>query len=200
MDGVDIFSGALAVATSVVKQVRSDQYANETPDSEWDVRDLLGHIFYELNWVPDIVEGKTIEEVGSKYDGDLVGDEDGISAMAVRWQDRADQAEQAVNACDPDETAHLSYGDKTVDEYLKEAGGDQLIHAWDLGKAIGVRVTFDPELAQAVYDHSLPQSSSFAASGLFAAPIDVPADADIQTKLLALFGRDANWQPAPAAR
>jgi uncharacterized protein (TIGR03086 family) len=192
MDGVDIFKNALAQATTVIKQVRPTELANTTPDTEWNVRDLAGHMLYELSWVADIVEGKTIEEVGTTYDGDLIGDDDDLS---VQWQAAADRAELAVDDADPELIAHLSFGDMSVDDYLHQAGTDQLIHAWDLGKAIGVTVHFDIETAQTVYNRVLLRKSALQKSGLFAAPLDVDDDADIQTKLLALFGRDAQWQP-----
>jgi hypothetical protein len=33
------------------------------------------------------------------------------------------------------------------------------------------------------------------ASGLFAPPVPVPENADPQTRLIALFGRDPGWRP-----
>jgi uncharacterized protein (TIGR03086 family) len=192
MDGLDIFKVALAQATAVVKQVRPEHFANATPDSEWNVRDLVGHMLYELSWTPDMVEGKTTEEVGSAHDGDLIGGTD--IDLSVHWQTAADKADIALDAADPEETAHLSYGDVSIDDYLRQAGGDQFIHSWDLGKSIGVPVHFDVETAQAIYDKMLPRRDDLQKSGLFAGPLTVPEDADIQTKLLALFGRDAEWQ------
>lgn len=193
MDGAELFSKSLEQATAVVKQVLPVHLSNPTPDTEWDVRDLVGHMLYELSWVKEMVSGKTIADVGNKYDGDLVGDEEDL---ASRWQVEADRAEMAAEESDPDETAHVSYGDITNDDYLRQVGGDLLIHTWDLGKAIGVTVKFDPEVAQIIYDGVLPTRDSLQASGLFAPPLEVSDSADIQTKLLALFGRDANWKPA----
>jgi uncharacterized protein (TIGR03086 family) len=194
MDGAELFLACLGQATLVVKQVLPEHYANATPDTEWTVHDLIGHMFYELSWVPDILEGKTIAEVGSKYDGDLIGDDDQVSGLAVRWQDEVDRAETAVSEADPDETAHLSFGDLTNDDYLAQAGTDQLIHAWDLGKAIGVTVTFDKALAAQAYEQLVPQQQILRDSGLFGEAIAVAQDADVQTKLLGLTGRDAAWR------
>jgi uncharacterized protein (TIGR03086 family) len=193
MDGMDIFKSALEQATTVVKQVRPEHFSNATPDTDWSVRDLIGHTLYELVWTPDILEGKTIEEVGAAHNGNLVGDSD--IELSIRWQSAADKAEEAVDGVDPDETVHLSFADMSAEEYLAQAGTDQLIHAWDLGRAIGVPVKFDIETAQAMYDDTLPKKEGLKQSGLFADPLTVSDDADIQTKLLALYGRDANWRP-----
>jgi uncharacterized protein (TIGR03086 family) len=191
MDGADIFKSGLLLATTVVKQVRPDQFANDTPDSEWNVRDLIGHMLNELCWVPAMLAGSTIDEVGDRYDGDLIGDTD--TDLSVTWQEAADKAETATDEADLEDTAHLSYGDVTNEEYLRDEGIDQLIHAWDLGKSIGVPVHFDVVTAQIVYDTVLPKQAMLAQSGLFAKPLTVPDTADLQTRLLALFGRDAGW-------
>jgi uncharacterized protein (TIGR03086 family) len=190
MDGADIFLRAMAQATAVVKQVMMNQLANDTPDTEWNVRDLVNHMLYELSWTSEIVSGMTLEEVGNEYDGDLI--EDGAS-LSSAWQTAADKAELAVGDADLDETAHLSYGDVTIDEYLQEAGNDQLIHAWDVAVAIGMPIKFDPDLARVVYEDAKPRQHEFSQSGLFEGPLEVPDTADLQTKLLALFGRDATW-------
>jgi uncharacterized protein (TIGR03086 family) len=194
MDGADVFGKGLAQATLIVKQVRPEHFANPTPDTEWSVRDLVNHMLYELSWVADLVLGKTTDDIGDAYDGDLINDH--AIDLAEQWQAVADRAEAAVNDADPDEIAHLSYGDVSNEEYLREAGSDQFIHAWDLGKAIGVSVRFDNFVAQEIYDYVYPHRERLVASGLFAPPLAVPDDADIQTKLLALFGRNARWQPA----
>lgn len=180
---------ALGVATNVVKQVEPEQLELPTPDTEWTVLDLLQHITYELAWTADIVQGRTIAEVGDKYEGELLNGD-----AAEVWADYEAVVRAAVEACDEQATAHLSYTDKTVGDYLLEAGNDQLVHAWDLGQAIGVPVKFDRNIAQKLYEEALARQDEFAGSGLFAAPVNVPADAATQTKLLALLGRSENWK------
>ena len=193
LEANEFYNECLAQATMVVKQVRTDQFALPTPDIEWNVRDLVTHMLYELEWVPDIVEGKTIQEVGNKYGGDLFGESD--IDLATEWELAATKAEQAVNDADLDATAHLSYGNVSMEKYLREAGSDQLIHAWDLGQAIGVTVTFDPDIAESIYDDAKERVGEMRASGLFAPPKQAPETADIQTKLLALYGRSADtWR------
>jgi uncharacterized protein (TIGR03086 family) len=194
MEPAELFEACLAQATAVVRQARDDQFANATPDTEWNVRDLVGHMLYELSWVPDLVRGQTIEEVGSAYDGDLIGES--ADDLRERWQAAADLAKTAADEADLDQTAHLSYGEVTNAEYLRQVAADQLIHAWDLGKAIGMAVSFDPSVTQQVYEDTLPNEAMLRSSGLFGDKVAVPDDANLQTKLLALFGRRADWQSA----
>ena len=40
----------------------------DTPDTEWDVSDLARHVIREQQWVPPLLDGKTIEEVGDDID------------------------------------------------------------------------------------------------------------------------------------
>ena len=68
---------------------------------------------------------------------------------------------------------------------------DALIHSWDLARGIGADETLDPELAELVYERTLPIAEHLQETGLFKPPVPVPDDAPLQTKLLALFGRRA---------
>ena len=46
-----------------------------TPCSKWNVRQLLTHLLYGTVCIDDMFAGKTVEEVGTKYEGDLAGDD-----------------------------------------------------------------------------------------------------------------------------
>lgn len=186
MDAKELFKRSIAQATQVVDKVEPTDFSAPTPDADWDVRTLAAHMLYELSWTADIVQGRTAAEVGDKYEGDLMGER-----LAQSWETAATSARAAIERADLQATAHLSYGDVTVEDYLIEAASDQLIHAWDLGTAINLPVRFDPEVTQAVYDKTLPRLGGMRASGLFGEPVDVPDNADLQTKLLALYGRRA---------
>jgi len=191
MTAKELFAYALDQATAVVVQVESGQMRLPTPDTEWDVEALLRHMMYELAWVPDMVGGKTVAEVGTVYDGDLLGD-DWIGS----WRERQILAEKAVDGAGLTDPVHVSYGDITVEDYLWEVGNDLLIHGWDLGQGIGVSVVFDEAAAQVLYDRAVARQDELAGSGLFAPPVPVPATANVQTKLLAALGRSENWVDA----
>lgn len=184
MDAKVLFEQCLAQTTEVMAQVKTSQFDDPTPDTEWNVRTLVTHMLYELSWVADILAGKTVAEVGQKYDGDLIGTD-----LQKNWRTTADSALSAVTQVDLTRTIHLSYGDFPAEHYIREQANDQLIHAWDLGSAIGAPVQFDPAVAEELYQAALPRKDELAASGLFAPALAVPETADIQTKLLALLGR-----------
>jgi uncharacterized protein (TIGR03086 family) len=189
LNAKDFYVRCVEQATSIVKNVEPADLAKPTPDSEWSVADLLKHTLYELTWTADIVRGKTIAEVGSAHDSLVIGED-----IPKVWANAVASTRKAVMAANLHGPAHLSFEDTTVEKYLWQAGGDQLIHAWDLAEGIGYVIQFDTELAQAVYDATVPQQEALAESGLFAPAIEVSENADIQTKLLALFGRNLNWR------
>jgi len=194
MTAKEMYLYAVDQATAVVVQVEPEQLELPTPDADWNVHDLLQHMLYELAWAADIVSGKRIAEVEDKYAGDLVR-EDPIESW--RRYDALTQA--AIEMCDEQTLAHLSYGDKPVGEYLWEAANDQLVHAWDLGQAIGVSVVFDEVVARELYTYALEGHLSTEGSDLFGPPVQVAAQANTQTKLLGMLGRSENWVEARRA-
>jgi uncharacterized protein (TIGR03086 family) len=191
MNAKELFTRCLDQATKVVSQLKSADYSLPTPDTEWDARTLANHMLYELSWIPDMLSGQTIAKVGSKYDGDLIGDD-----PAESWEEAAAIAKGEVILANMRATAHLSYGNTTNEDYLRQVSGDLLIHAWDLAAALGLDRTLDAAATQEVYKGILPSAPSLSKSGLYKPSLVVAPDSDTQTQLLALVGRDANWQPS----
>jgi uncharacterized protein (TIGR03086 family) len=169
-----------------VAGIREDQWHGPTPCTEWDVRVLVHHLVSENRWVPPLLEGQTIADVGDRLDGDLLG-QDPRSA----WDNSAKEAGEAVRAADPEATVHVSYGDITAEAYLFEVMTDLVIHGWDLARAIGADATLDPEAVDLLYGHFKPQEETLKASGAFGPKVEPPSGADKQTQLLAVFGRVA---------
>jgi len=185
MNAKELYQYAIDQATAVVVQVEPKQFGLATPNAEWTVRDLLQHMLYELAWAADILAGKTLAEVGSRYDGDLLGDD-----AITNWRRYLQRAQIALDACDETGAVRLSYGDTTVAAYLWEAGSDQLVHAWDLGQGVGISVVFDEAMAEVLYQRF---SQNDVGRSHLGAPVPVPASANTQTKLLALLGRSEDW-------
>ncbi len=190
MDAQELFDEGLQEASTCVKRVDADQMQNETPCSEWDLKALLNHMVYELSWLPDLLAGKTVKEVGDKYEGDLVGND-----PQAAWKSAADKASEAVKNAKPDDKVHLSYGDVTADHYIREVGGDILIHGWDVGQAINCSMTFSDKVVRAVQDFVKPREEEYRASGLFGDKVQTSDSDSPHVKLLAFFGRkEKEWQ------
>ncbi|MFD8482050.1 TIGR03086 family metal-binding protein [Kitasatospora sp. NPDC059673] len=171
----------------LVRAVPDDRWQAPTPCTDWTVRQLVGHLTYEQLWVPDLLNGATIAEVGDRYDGEVLGD-DPVAA----WTAAADAARAAFAAPGAlRRTVHLSYGRRRAAGYAREMTVDAIVHSWDLATGIGADARMDPAAASFALDELAPQAGMLAASGLFADAVPVPDDADPQTRLLGLVGRDA---------
>jgi uncharacterized protein (TIGR03086 family) len=176
---------ALDATGRIVAGIRPDQLTGPTPCEGWDVRTLLNHVISGNWWVMELMAGKTIDEVGDRYDGDVVGDDPGAAYDAS-----AEAAADAFNAPGAmDAPAAVSYGPVPGSIYAGHRFIDVLIHGWDLAQATGQDTTLDPELVAACQRVIEPQAELLAGSGMFGGDVDVPDGASAQTKLLATLGR-----------
>src|SRR3954471_19424855 len=106
------FEQAQAHFGELVHQVKDDQCADATPCTDWDVRALVNHLVYESRWAVPLLEGQTIEQVGSAYDGDLLGDDPKATyAEAIAATSAAVDAPGAM-----DRSVHLSFGETPASE------------------------------------------------------------------------------------
>jgi len=169
-----------------VKAIGPDQWGNATPCSEWSVRDLVNHIVNEDRWTVPLMQGATIEEVGTRFDGDLLGDDpQGAWELAKKEASNAVQSEGAL-----ERTVNVSWGQIPATEYVFQLFTDHVIHAWDLARGIGADDTLDTELVEACYAQIKPREKEFAGYGVYGTPVEVGEDADKQTELLAILGRE----------
>ena len=168
-----------------VHEISDDQWTDPTPCSDWNVRDLVNHITAEDLWAPCLLEGQTLEEVGDRFDGDVLGDEPKAAWSAARQGVLA-----AVDGSLIDRV-HTSVGRIGTTEYLGQLFADHLIHGWDLARGIGADEELDPELVSLCHRLALPAADLMQASGAFGPQVVPPAGTGPQVRLLALYGRRA---------
>ncbi len=162
-----------------------------TPCADWDVRALVNHVLGELVWIPPLLEGKTIAEVGDRFDGDMLGD-DPLGA----WTAAATEAVAAASQRGAQErTVHLSFGDFPGGDYLGQVTSDVILHSWDLARAVGASDRLSAPAVEFVNDFLSPQIDAWRAAGAFGPAADTDDGADAQDRLLAQTGRSPNWRP-----
>jgi uncharacterized protein (TIGR03086 family) len=184
MDEATAFRRASDGYVQRANEVTAAQWSAATPCSDWDVRSLVNHVAGEYRWVPELMAGKTIADVGTRLDGDLLGS-DPLEALASA----AGGAQAAAETPDAlTRTVHLSFGDVPGAEYLRQMAIDSVIHAWDLARAIGADETLDPELVDFAFDELRHHAEDWRSGGAFG-PAREPADDSTQARLLALTGR-----------
>ena len=184
-DVADLHRRAVESFQDRVHDVQPDQWDGHTPCSDWTVRDLVGHVTSENLWTVPLLAGRTIEQVGTALDGDVLGDQ------PVRaFDDAASAARRAVEDLDSlDEVVHLSMGDTAAREYLWQLFADHVVHGWDLAVAIGGDARLDDELVEACGQWFTTMEADYRQAGAVGPVLTVPGNADSQTRLLAAFGR-----------
>jgi len=172
-----------------VAEVRNNQWGDPTPCGQWSVRELVNHVVAEELWAVPLLGGKTIQEVGSQFDGDVLGaDSQGRARMA------ADDAVAIVEAVVPaGGRVHLSYGEEDMGEYVRQLSADHLIHGWDLGVATGGDASMDPELVAEVGAWFSQREAMYRSAG--AVGPRASGSSDPASELLAAFGRVSKWGP-----
>ena len=177
--------GAVERFTRVVRAIPANRWNDPTPCSEWSVRDVVNHMTGEHRWVPHLLRGETLAQVGDRYDGDNLG-ADPVAA----WEAAAQASVQAWEELDSDEVpVHLSFGLVPAGFYASQMMVDLTVHCWDLARGAGLDERLDAGAVATVLSFLEPQRDQLASSGFFAAPV-VTGSADLQDRLLALSGRD----------
>jgi len=185
---------ALQHTARYVAGVKGDQWDGPTPDDEWDVRALVNHVVSGNFWVAPLVGGKTIEEVGDRYNGDILGDD-----PSAAYEESAKEAAAAFNAKGAMQApCAVSYGPVPGEIYAGHRFIDVLIHGWDLAKATGQDYDPDPASVDGARQFLNGFANPDAPAGpdvAFGPPRSVGAGATALDEVVALCGRDPGWAP-----
>lgn len=185
MELLEAHGQAMDVFDRAIRGVGRADWASATPCSDWTVRDLVNHIVVDQLWVPDLLAGRTIAEVGDAFDGDQLGDD----PLSV-WRESSAAARAAWRAPGAvDRTVHLSYGEENAEEYGWQMTTDLAVHGWDLATALGTDPGIPDELADTLFAYAQPQVSLWSGTSMFAEPVAVTDGASPQARLVALLGR-----------
>ena len=190
----EVFVLADRALDSVVARIADDQWdmpmppdfarrgSSEVPT----LRTIIGYHAYDDSWVPDMLAGRAMAEVGDDaYKGDLLGD--GPKAAFSAIVDRACAA--ATGFTDLDRTVHCSFGDFTAQQYFWQVNMFRGLRAHDIAKVIGVDSSLPEALVQGLWDEISPNAEEWRSYGLFPPAVPVAADASLLDRLLGLTGR-----------
>lgn len=162
----------------VVHAVPADRWGSPAPCEGWVARDVVDHL---CEWVPAVIGRSGLTPPPAAGDGPV-----------ERWE--ALHAFLAGALADP-ATAAASFdagppGRMTVARAIDQlVTPDVLVHTWDLARAAGLDERIDEELAAELLEQMGPMDEVLRASGHFGPKVEVPDDADAQTRLLAFTGR-----------
>lgn len=191
----DVFVLADRTLNGVVARIADDQWETAMPASfarqptghPPTLREVVSYHAYDDAWVPDMLAGKTLDEVGQdKFGGDLLGQHPKDSFAAI--VERACAA--ACKLEDLDRVVHCSFGDFPAREYFWQINSFRGLRAHDLARVIGVDPDLPDELVRGLWEEISPHAEEWRAMGVFPPEVSVPDDAPLQDRLLGLTGRD----------
>ena len=191
MNEKDVFILADEALNAVVGQIRDDQWDSPVPDDMaprqpgMTLRQIVNYHAYDDAWVPDVLEGKTIDDVGTRWDGDLLGDHPKLNFASI-----VETAVMTVRGFDDlDRSVHLSYGDFPAREYLKHITSFRGLRVYDIARFIGADTTMPDDLVLGLWDEIAPEAEQWRQMGVFGPAVEVPETAPLQDRLLGLTGR-----------
>jgi uncharacterized protein (TIGR03086 family) len=185
MDIRTLHEEALQSTHRYVAGIDATQWQLPTPCAAWNLRQLVNHLVAGDRWVRELGLGRTIEDVGTTLDGDLLHD-DPIAAHqdAVTGAATAFATDDAMTRLWP-----LPYSPRPGRVYARQRFIDVLIHGWDVATASGQDTRLPADLVAACLAIVEERPQIRAQWGF--SEVDTPADADPQTRLLAFAGRSA---------
>ena len=148
------------------------------------LRALVNYHAYDDSWVADTLAGKTIDEVGDTYRGDLLGDNPKQAYDEINTKSQ----ETVRYFTDLDKIVHLTYGDFPAREYLKHTATYRGFQGWAIARFLGIDDTMPVELVEGLSAVIMPSMNDWRAMGVFAPEVAVPEGADNQTELLCKTG------------
>ncbi|MBY8850456.1 TIGR03086 family metal-binding protein [Saccharothrix longispora] len=190
MDLLDLHRSSIDLNEKLWADLSEAHLDLATPCAGWTVHELLRHqVAVALEFAAS-ARGTTPEEPA---------DDDPPTAYRAA-SDAAAEAFRAPGFLD--RTARFpGYGPRRGKDLVAAHFVDNLVHAWDLSRALGLDSTLDAELAAAAFRmarHYPTTPDVRGPGGAFAMPVDVPADAPITDRLVGLLGRSPRW-PARGA-
>jgi uncharacterized protein (TIGR03086 family) len=167
--------------TERVRGVPDGAWDNQSPVEAWVARDVVRHL---VEWFPAFLRSGT----GIELDKGPSVDEDPVAAWTVHSdavQELLDDPATADTVLVDQHIGEVPLG-QAIDRFYT---ADVFMHTWDLARATGQDETLDPDKCAALLEGMLPLDDLLRASGQFGPRIDVPAGADVQTRMLAFIGR-----------
>jgi hypothetical protein len=188
MNSSELFILSEHALTKLVDQIRDDQWDIEIPKEiaakGGTLRKVINYHAYDDAWVPDTLAGKTIAEVGTKFDGDLLG-----SDPKASWHAIVEKAIAAAKNADLENQVHLSYGDYPAGEYLHHITMFRTLRTVDLARFLKFDASLSDDLIQGNWDWIKPNAEWLRNVGVLPPEVKVPEEAPLFEKLMGITGR-----------
>jgi len=187
MTQLDVLDRAAQGFSAILVQVDDDQWDAPTGNEGRSVRALVDHVIGGNRMAVAILQGGSREDAIAQF-ARSADDDDVVIAFD------ASRDEQAAAFAVPgalDQIVHHPAMDMPARQLLGFRLTEYALHGWDLARAVGVDDRIDPEVLAALLEVLEPMAGMMAASGMFGSgpSPDLPADAELQHRVLDLSGR-----------
>ncbi|MGL5850573.1 MAG: TIGR03086 family metal-binding protein [Phycicoccus sp.] len=170
--------------TALVEGVPDDEtWRSPSPVEGWSARDVVRHL---VAWFPAFLESGT----GIRLPAGPPVDND----PAAAWRTFSDAVQALLDDTGSASVvfSHIHTGELPLAVVVSRFfTADVFMHSWDLARATGQDETLDPARCAAMLAGMEPVEELMRSSGQYGPRIEVPDDADVQTRLLAFIGRRA---------
>ncbi len=188
-----LFLAADSALREVIDQLTAERLTLAVP-AEWStdktttMLGLLANHARDEAWVPDVIAGRTMDEVGDAWKGDLLG-----SDPIGNYDRLNDLATAAVSKPIADgQIAHLSYGDYPVGVFLEHTSYYRGFQAPLIAQVVGIPFHMTDDLIDLLWSSVEPQVEFLREIHVFGPPVEVPDGSDRQALLLGMTGF---WRP-----
>lgn len=160
----------------VLAGVADDQLAGPTPCTEYTVADLVDHIDEVAEGFAGLAGGEAGEPTDTDWRQNVAAH---VRALGEAWDDPA--AWQGMSDAGGLELSNETWG--------RIAFTEMVVHGWDLAKATGQPFDLPEETLRACLDHVTVFVPKAPVPELWAAPFEVPDDAPLIDRIVAITGR-----------
>ena len=186
MDSIAMLQRTVDSASAMVRGVRADELTKPTPCTDWDVKALMNHMAGVMAGFTAALEGAAVE-MPPQEPVDVLGSDPAGSFAGI--SQRMLDAWRTPGALE--RTLAMPIGDVPGALGITIVLADQLLHTWDLAKALGRPYTMDADAAQAALQmmQRMMRPEYRGPGQGFAAAVPCPEDAPVQERLVAFAGR-----------
>ncbi len=180
-DPADEHRRVAAAFTATVEVTSAAAWDHPAPPEGWVARDVVRHL---VEWFPELLRRSTGIAIptGPSVDDDPVA---AWRAHCDAVQALLDDPEVAGAEHDLPHIGTMTLG-RAIDTIYTS---DVFLHRWDLARATGQDETLDPDKCAELLEGMLPMDEALRQSGHYGPRVEVPDEADVQTRLLAFIGR-----------
>lgn len=192
----ELFVAAEDMLVEVLGRIRAEDWDLVLPplldvpgaDEPTPVRRAVERHAADEAWVPELLAGRTMDEVGrDRFAGDLLGEDP--QGSVTRLAEESCQAVRRVTAGDA--VVHSGEGDVPARHYLRRITIVRCFLAHNVAMYLGSTACPLPEeLARGLWELTAPEAQSWRELGVFRDPLSLPEHVSWRDRFLRTAGRD----------